>query len=1028
MQCPVDFSGQMKGSLCSKRLGKGSLDTVPIHKKKPPSMKSLCTQNKFKTGRTSKFIAKHQQWEPPVFPVHSILKNQAKVIPEQNSSVICNIQGSKQANLGRIQQSDRHVRFSGKDDILGPRKKWLSSIELPQVQSFCKVISDVIAAPSTKEHMSESDKDLAAMEVNGSDEDVSISTTNGTRLRLTTEKIQLADVHGHVALPTFLNPNNSCREKEKNLSDKSTEQNQTLQHNDNLRLQNQGDPIASQNLAYAGIPRFLQSTAMEGSGPSIKAHAGENVHREPNKNRNMADRFGDPILEPSAMNSMAYVKEPSQPSSSRFDANKETEWRHPFLPQSATQNSNGCPLQYQPFCHLSPKDLMSSICSSAEWKKQRAVVCRDERIDEDFMGLPLNSQGELIQLHSSGGGFNQLKRQSIIMGSSSNFPTRNLVLPKGTMDHLNIKENHYVDGALPIDHVKLFPVENYLTENSKIPVSSRLDITELLSSERAEVHWRDSLRRNNHSVHMLGSDLNLMNISCHGCRQYNQTQNQTEIGKIHLKENSDHRSLHTTQPTMRLMGKDVTVGRSNKEIQGLEDGNVWTDKEIITENYPTMAGSDNSLRRNFQHDLIVHPVTGKSKETLAHSLEAQINPASQSFLQMKAAEPRFSHSYLDWQAPAMSRNGSPWISGNPSAKLQPFDHSFPSPPFVNRTSKFPEPCISGIESLRISSQIPAPASTPHNACQHMLLNSPELKYSQNLPRGATSTFKFPFSQQDCREYVQPTWSQSSSRSLPQWLINATQQKGTSITYSQPYSDASAKHHPCTMSGTNFFTIPSPHHTSMISYPYNPNTSHSHIQSPSAPAPSIHPPLIPALPGFKPTFNVNMSSNRTKVKDRMKSKPFRLKVHDHAKKSKKRPAAKASDSTKPSKKPNMDIKEDSTAVMGLHKRVNFNGYTQSNAGAPDHDPVRDEATDVGYYPIETQDGIRTSSGFDSFKLDSFAKSGPIKLSAGAKHILKPSQNMDQDNSRPTHSTIPFAAVPSSDKVPEIQKKSAKIYRF
>ncbi|KAF8411100.1 hypothetical protein HHK36_003639 [Tetracentron sinense] len=1022
LQFPVDFSGQMEGSLCNKRLGMERLDSV-IHKKKSSSMKSLSTQNKFKTIRTSKFRAKHQQWDPPVLPVHSIPRNQAKVISGMNSSAKSDIQVGNQANSRRIHQSDRHVTFSGKNDILGPRKKWFSSIELPQVQSLSKVVSDVISPPSVKDHMMGSDKDLSAIEVNGSDEDVSICTVDGTGHRPTIENIRFADVHGHVALPTFLSPNNSCQEKDKNSSEISVDINQTLQHSGNFRLFNRGNSAASHNLSYAGVPRLLQSTSKEGFNPSMITQADGNVQRAPSTSRNLAVPCGDHIPESSAMSSAVNVMAPSQPSSSCLAMNKETNGRHPFLSQVATQNSHGCASQYQPSCHMSPKDMMSNMCSSAEWKKQGAVLCRGERIDEDFIGLPLNSQGELIQLHSgSKVGFNQLKRQSTIMGSSSNFPTHNLVLPKSKRDHLKMKENHYVERALPIDHVReLFPVQNYLTGNSELPISSRLDVTELQCTGRTEVNWQDSLRGNNHSVHLLGSDLNSPNISCHGCRQ---TQNQTENGKNQSKENLDHMFLHTNQPTMRLMGKDVTVGRSNQQIKGFEDGIGWTDKEIITEHHPTMTGSNNPLERYFQPDLIVHPISGKSKETLTHSLEAQINPASQRFLQMKAAEPRFSHAYLDWQSQVMLQNGPPWISGNPSAQLPPFAHPIPSA-LLNRTSRFPEPCISDIESLKISSQIAVPESTTHNACQNMLLNPAELNYKQSLPRGATSAFKFPFSQQDCREYVLPSWSQSSSGSMPQWLINAKQQKETSITY----SDAGVRHHPYTMSGNNFLNIPSPHPTSLVSYPYNSNTSHYCMQSSPVPVSSFHPPLIPAFPGFKPTSGINMSSNRIKVKDRMKSKSFRLKDHGHAKKSKKRPAAKASDSKKPLKKPNLEMQGDSSAMTGLNKRVNFNGYTQRNAGAPEFDQLRDTGKDVGYYPMEIQkDGLRTSSGIDSFKMDGFARLGPIKLSAGAKHILKPSQNLYQDKSRPTHSTIPFAAVPNSSKVPEFQNKSEKIYRF
>lgn len=55
-------------------------------------------------------------------------------------------------------------------------------------------------------------------------------------------------------------------------------------------------------------------------------------------------------------------------------------------------------------------------------------------------------------------------------------------------------------------------------------------------------------------------------------------------------------------------------------------------------------------------------------------------------------------------------------------------------------------------------------------------------------------------------------------------------------------------------------------------------------------------------------------------------------------------------------------------------------------------------------------------------------GPIKLSAGAKHILKPCQKkMDSDNTRLTYSTRPFALTNESAH-PVAMKKSARIFQF
>ncbi|PQQ13735.1 uncharacterized protein Pyn_07176 [Prunus yedoensis var. nudiflora] len=68
-------------------------------------------------------IPKHQK---QIFAVRSILKNHD--VCGQNSA-FCSMQGDSQANPCGIQHSERHVRFSDKNHILGPRKNGLSSFQ-----------------------------------------------------------------------------------------------------------------------------------------------------------------------------------------------------------------------------------------------------------------------------------------------------------------------------------------------------------------------------------------------------------------------------------------------------------------------------------------------------------------------------------------------------------------------------------------------------------------------------------------------------------------------------------------------------------------------------------------------------------------------------------------------------------------------------------------------------------------------------------------------------------------------------------
>lgn len=148
-------------------------------------------------------------------------------------------------------------------------------------------------------------------------------------------------------------------------------------------------------------------------------------------------------------------------------------------------------------------------------------------------------------------------------------------------------------------------------------------------------------------------------------------------------------------------------------------------------------------------------------------------------------------------------------------------------------------------------------------------------------------------------------------------------------------------------------------------------------------------------------------------DSGKSKSSVPKDHGQSKKSKKRPAADIP--TETGKKPNLEM-QDSNAATGSKKAQELHRYGE-----------RMMDVDLSAKEI-VKDGLGTASRDNAFKPDSVGRSGPIKLSAGAKHILKPSQNIDQDNSRPTHSTLPCAVVTDTSKVPDFQKKLSKIYRF
>ncbi|KAJ0111400.1 hypothetical protein Patl1_01487 [Pistacia atlantica] len=1021
LQTPVKITRKLNDSVCKKGLAKDILDSVTIHRKKQ-DLKRLSPQKRHKVVQTTKLITEHQESE---VPVRGILKNHKKDVPVQNAS-ICGIQGGSQVNPCGVQHSDRHVRFS-----------------------------DSITSSSEKDRSTGSEDELATL--NGIDGDVvSISIEHGTGVQPVIEKDLFPLTHDCVDIPNFQRAHITSQEKLKLLSDKSVPLCQVPLCEDNLCMFDRGNRLTSYGPPNAGTPKLL-SALNKVCNPCVNPQSRGSVSRASNSSAKFIDYFENNSHGVAEMSSMANMRQIPQSSSTGFTLSESAKLRLPSL----AENMTGHAMQYPPCSDLSTMELRSSLCPFPEWK-QRAVSFRQNCMSEEFFGLPLNSQGELMQASNGKGCFNQLNMSNLEAGSSSGLPVLNYELQRNMGDcSSTLKERHYVERFLPKDQLNLFPGENYVKENPNWHLPARLGVTESTITAE-EVYRRNSGNGSNHCIPFLDSGQNLMNMSLDRFRQYDQVQNQDGVGVIHPKEDSDQMLLNRTQLTMRLMGKDVAIGRSSKEVQGFPDGKVWTEKEVISEHRTSSSGLENlSVKSHFQDWL--NPVSGKPNQLL----EIQRNQAPQSNTVMGGPDSRFFHPYIYWQTNPPSENGALTNNRNHSSKLH---HIANPPPFrevLNLTGSLEEPFIPGPDTLRVSSHA---GSAPHINC-HMDWSPTEFNYKQNPPQAAKSVFNFPFLHPDCVEPVQPSWFQSSSKSLAPWLLQTAQVK-TPVAGSQPFAGFDGKYHPHTAE-PNLPATPSVHQ-SPVAYPYNAMTSQTHMQSSLGPVAVVHPSLVSALSGTQPVSSINMSyRNRNKAKDRMQSKALGIKSLNHCQKTKKRPAYKDGYSTNATKISNLVIQEDVSAVTEF-TREDYSRNIQCNAGASEPTSNKDRASSSGCNPLEVQEdvysmtglardnfiqdiqyndgsielnaecvgasgvgcvpneslkiGVRTSLGIDSSKVDGIARSGPIKLSAGAKYILKPSQNMDQDNSRLVHSTIPFATVPDSNNLSESQKKSTKVYRI
>ena len=196
--------------------------------------------------------------------------------------------------------------------------------------------------------------------------------------------------------------------------------------------------------------------------------------------------------------------------------------------------------------------------------------------------------------------------------------------------------------ALPISKDGLDPFPHHPT---------RLPVTELQSREREDIHRPNSSDMcSGHYVPPLNSELNRKKNSFIEQNPYNRVRNHNGNGVVSLKEDSDHISPSSNQPTMRLMGKDVPIGRSSQEMQQFA-GDVWPDEESRRRNYSEYAALDHSLlgRSSKQNWASGSPLQ-ISADNVLQSAKIQSNQAAQSTILMSSTYSGFSQQFIAFVA------------------------------------------------------------------------------------------------------------------------------------------------------------------------------------------------------------------------------------------------------------------------------------------------------------------------------------------------------------------------------------------
>ncbi|KAK3446224.1 hypothetical protein EUGRSUZ_A01960 [Eucalyptus grandis] len=1010
--------------LCNKKNKNDILDAASVNKEKP-SVKSLSSPKKHKTMEPCKSVAKRLK---PEYPVRGILKKRARSSSGQDSTV-CNRQSSAHVN-SQAALVEKHVRFLIKDDKSGTHAKSNSQAILQQ--------------PGRRTSYTDEDhgqligrRDL--VQVMGAGDNLPDSGKDGTEDQAITGKGQLPDTCHHADVRNHVRPQASCQD----IVDLSEESNSPRQiarvSHERLKMYDQMKLAVDdtcQNVDYSTFREAVNGRAASCSNVS----AGSGAFRPENSGTELMKYFDGPGHDFVGKKPMAMAV--TRSSSSCFAIKESLSGRLSMSSLSTVEDAADYAVLEQPLCFLPPRNLSGNLFHLPEWS-ERIISLTGKSTDDDFLGLPLNSHGELIQLNPSGPMPTQVKKWEMIPGSSNFLPNESLLHSRNTGDYSRLKENRIVERVSEKDQLDLFPMKNFSVENSRLLLLSNQGGMESQDTTRADVFWQNS-KRHSSSAYLLDADLNQTTIPVNACRQFDLFENQKGKGMIFFKENADYMSPTTTPVTMRLMGKDVAVGRSSRETHGSEDGKIWTDKQIIIEHHPS-SSMKNSLSENnpFSHDWSAYSALRTPKGTVHPSFDSQ--NAFNLRLPQKAPESLVSNPCVGWQSDVLLPDGKVSAQRNPKFEHRPFSHH-PFSPSVFQLTNLPEPFMVGAETLRADSQVVS-RSVSHQSCEQMN-RGPELKNQQVLPHPKISAPTVPFVSPDFRERKQiaQQWQlPSSHKELPPWFTfsrpapdsrertpsqlksfskdlslwrpipNASERESVPRPQCQPFCDKGGIPHSYGTPGNNFFSTPHMHFPPVTSFPYN--TMASQVDNPLVVS-SIacpRPPYVPVLPRSKPTSAVSMSyRNRTDLGDGTRSKSFGVKIPSFCKKTKKRPAVRVDDLQKHDK-PNLKLQRHGVELPIL--RENPSLELDSNGERA--------CSTVCLQDGFQQNGLVSLPGGLSFKPTEAAKPGPTKLSAGAKHILKPSKNMDRDNSIPIHSTIPFAGV---TMVPESQVKSAKIYEF
>ncbi|QCD78428.1 hypothetical protein DEO72_LG1g2061 [Vigna unguiculata] len=943
MQNPV-HSLRKLGTVGNKKVKLDDIDESSAREKKLGA-KIVSVEKKEKLKNWD-LVIKQQK---AVSPIRGTLKNHKHISGSTSSG--SNIQNGTEESHYDVQVAslDKHLGFSAEDSVLSPKKR--NSFD----ETVLSLSSDTLASSFGKEQSSGNVGGSLNLEERRKD-NTAINTDKRKEVSPIVESKQFSNILGQVCMQNILKPCTN-QEKSKNLFENPESlSHMTICDNNLHRFDGNTTTLhVSQHLSafQGGQSSGINTQACESEALS---YAGKFI-----------DHLGGPVFQPKHANTRTYLEPSPSYSASCDEINERPEF---------------------PFSTYGNKDNSLSGTFSADmvagWGKGSV---RNHCMEQNSYGLPLNSHGELINF-GSGGKVGMIQPETSCTFRGSLMEHVNNVFHENSQDYIRIGKRHVVQKT-PQDRGNPFPHYS----------GSWLGVRESHSRKKEDIYPHNSdCCSNLHVQQPLDSEVNLLRNPFIEQNQLDKVPNHREYGMISPRGSSALVSPNSSQPTMRLMGKDVPIGRSSKEKQQIFGGVLWAQDESRRRHYS--EDDDSMLGRCYMRDWASGSKLQRQSEHVLQSVKIQSNRALQSTMLMKGPNSEF----LNLQSDRISQNASLGTSRNISTNLRPISQAPASCAIYTRQQEhLPEQFVSGAKTqtpgLCFHSQVP---SSPYNFHLSTLSNG-EQNEEKKRHRVTNSAFGFPFLHPIVEEQAKSSWFKRSHSSFPASSLGSTYQK-------MPESSTTTSFHQ--NSWRNDSTTTFVNHSDVL-YP-NSGTSHYPRNAPLSAYASVS-------TVAKPPSAIDGCRNILMVNDRVKLDDMIAKYQNPCTNARKRPGANTFDPAIPNKLLNRKNSSPMTGLSRVTSSANLRQNTKEvelnlQVGARS-ECVLNEGRNLN---------PRSHLGFHSSDQDDAVVSGPVKLGPGAKHILKPSQNLD--NSTPIHSAISIAATSDCGRDLELQGKLTKMYIF